>query len=92
MQARLVSLRFRSLRPLLQVTALTTAFVTSVSRYIDYNGDGWDITAGIVLGSLIAIAFTIYTSRVIWEYQRKPEYSEFNLLPEVHQPSINMQI
>ena len=92
LQARLVSLRFRSLRPLLQVTAIIAALVTSVSRYIDYYADGWDILGGVVLGALIAVAFTIYVGRVIWEYERKPEYSEFNLQPQEQQPSIGGMI
>ena len=79
LQARLVTLRFRSLRPLLQVTALIAAFVTSVSSYIDYHADGWDILGGFILGFLIAIGSTMYISRVIWEYERKDEFSEFDL-------------
>ena len=91
LQARLVSLRFRSLRPLLQVTALIAALVTSVSDYIDYFADGWDISAGILLGSLIAVAFTMYISRVIWEYERKAEYSELNQQSDKQTP-FGMQI
>lgn len=81
LQARLVSLRFRALRPLLQITAIIAALVTSVSRYIDYYADGWDIVGGAVLGALIGIGFTIYLSRVLWDYERKTEYSEFHLEP-----------
>lgn len=81
LQARLVTLRFRTLRPLLQVTAIIAALITSVSRYIDYYADGWDTAAGALLGGFIGIAFTLYLSRVLWDFERKTEYSEFDLEP-----------
>lgn len=84
LQARLVSLKFRSVRPLLQIGAIVAALVTSVSRYIDYYADGWDIVGGVVLGSSIGIGFTLYLSRVLWDYEKKTEYSEFHLEPDTN--------
>ena len=87
-QARLISLRFRSLRPLLQITALIGALVTSVSRYEDYYADGWDVLGGFFFGLIIAIMFTFYSSRVLWDYDRRDEPSELSELKESENISV----
>lgn len=49
-QARLILLRFRYFKPLLQMTAFIAAFVTSLSRIIDYHHRGSDVIGGSILG------------------------------------------
>ena len=51
-EARLVLLRFRYFKPLLQMTAFIAAYVTTLSRVPDYAHRGSDVIGGAVLGKL----------------------------------------
>lgn len=49
-EARLVLLRFRYVKPMIQMTAFTAAFITCLSRISDYHHRGSDVIGGTVLG------------------------------------------
>ena len=53
LQARLYLLRFRFIKALLQITAFITAYVTAISRILDYHHRGSDVIGGMLLGILI---------------------------------------
>jgi hypothetical protein len=57
LQYRLVSLRFRAIRTLIQLAAVCAAWITALSRVIDYKVRGSDAIGGAILGGLVAILF-----------------------------------
>lgn len=52
-EARLFLLRFRYIKPLIQMTAFIAAFVTTLSRISDYHHRGSDVIGGAVLGRFL---------------------------------------
>ena len=80
-QARLNLLRFRYVKPLIQIGAFTAAFITCLSRISDYHHRGSDVIGGTVLGWLIALFITLIVGRVLWEYERKEQYYDFDFKP-----------
>ena len=50
-EARLVSLRFRYFKTLIQIGAFSAAFVTCLSRVSDYHHRGSDVIGGTVIGN-----------------------------------------
>ena len=50
LEARLYLLRFRYIKPLIQLAALIAAFVTCLSRISDYHHRGSDVIGGAILG------------------------------------------
>ena len=50
-EARLVLLRFRYFKPLIQLGAFSAAFVTALSRISDYHHRGSDVIGGTVIGT-----------------------------------------
>lgn len=81
LEARLYLLRYRYIKPLLQMTAFIAAYVTAISRIPDYHHRGSDVIGGIVLGSIVAVFITFFVGRVLWEYEKPREYSDFDLKP-----------
>ncbi len=81
LQARLYLLRFRFIKALLQVTAFITAYVTAISRILDYHHRGSDVIGGMVLGAGVAIFIIYYVGRVLWVFERDIPYSDFDFKP-----------
>jgi phosphatidate phosphatase len=82
LEARLRVLKLRYLKSLIQLAALITAFVTSISRISDYHHRYSDVLSGSILGITIALFITVVVGRVIWMIDGKPrrfEFEEFNL-------------
>lgn len=52
-EARLILLRLRYIKPLIQLAAFSAAFVTALSRISDYHHRGTDVIGGAVLGKLL---------------------------------------
>lgn len=80
-QARLVLLRFRYIKPLIQIGAFIAAFVTCLSRVSDYHHRGSDVIGGTVLGWAIALFITLVVGRVLWIFERKEAYYDFDYKP-----------
>lgn len=81
-EARLFLLRFRYIKPLVQMTAFIAAYVTSTSRISDYHHRGDDVVGGALLGTIIALAITFLVGRVLWKYDVKEKYTDFDLKPK----------
>lgn len=81
-ETRLFLLRFRYIKPLIQVTAFIAAYVTSTSRISDYHHRGDDVIGGVLLGTTIALAITFLVGRVLWEYEVTNKYTDFDLKPK----------
>ena len=60
LQYRLISLRFRAIRTLMQLAAICAAWITALSRVIDYKVRGSDAIGGAILGGLVAILFSYW--------------------------------
>ena len=70
-EARLFLVRFRYLKPLIQMTAFIAAYVTCMSRVSDYHHRGSDVIGGGVLGKKkIIFLFSVHIFR-------KTEYDFF---------------
>ena len=69
----------QKVKPLLQVAAISAAWTTCLSRIVDYHHRGTDVLGGAILGAFIAIVFTCYFGRVLWEFNRKNKKSDFDL-------------
>jgi membrane-associated phospholipid phosphatase len=76
-------------KPLLQVTAISAAWVTCLSRIVDYYHRGTDVLGGAILGAIIAFVFTCYFGRVIWEFDKKQKKSDFDLLKDENELNMN---
>ena len=61
---------------------MSAAWVTCLSRIVDYYHRGSDVIGGAILGALVAIVFSFYFGRVLWEFDRKKKKSDFDLLEE----------
>lgn len=81
-EARLFLLRFRFIKPLIQVAAFIAAYVTSTSRISDYHHRGSDVVGGVLLGTTIALAITFLVGRVLWDYEVEKPYADFDLEPK----------
>jgi phosphatidate phosphatase len=79
LEARLNLTRFRFIKPMIQITAFIAAYVTMVSRVSDYHHRGSDVIGGTVIGVVIGLFITIITGRVLWVYNRKTPYYDFDL-------------
>lgn len=79
LEARLVLLRLRFIKPLLQMTAFIAAFVTCLSRISDYHHRGSDVFGGCVLGLAIGLFITLVIGRVLWEYKVIERYHEIEM-------------
>ena len=55
----------------MQVSAISWAWVTCLSRIVGYYYNGSDAIGGAILGAVIAILFTCYFGRVLWEFDKK---------------------
>jgi membrane-associated phospholipid phosphatase len=84
LEARLFLLRFRYAKSLIQMTAFIAAYITSISRITDNAHRSSDVIGGVVLGSLIALFFTLVLGQVLWEYGRDEPYADFDLKPSVN--------
>lgn len=80
-EARLFLLKFRYIKPLIQVAAFIAAYVTSTSRISDYHHRGSDVIGGALLGTTIALAITYLVGRVLWDYEVEKPYADFDLKP-----------
>lgn len=80
-EARLKLLRFRFVKPGLQMTAFAAAYVTCVSRVSDYHHRGSDVIGGIVLGCIIAVFMTFVVGRVLWKFNYRESYHDFDFKP-----------
>jgi membrane-associated phospholipid phosphatase len=81
LEARLFLLRFRYIKPFLQMAAFIAAFITCLSRISDYHHRGSDVVGGVALGVTIALFITFLVGRVLWDYDRPKMYSDFDLKP-----------
>ncbi len=50
-------------RPLIQITAISAAWLTALSRVVDYVHRETDVLAGAILGILVAIGFAYYIGK-----------------------------
>lgn len=78
-EARLHLFVLRFFKPGFQMAAFLAAYVTCLSRVSDYHHRGSDVIGGIVVGAIIAIFITCISGRVLWEYNRETQYSDFSM-------------
>lgn len=79
LEARLVLIRFRFIKTIFQMTCFIAAFVTMLSRISDYHHRGSDVLGGAVLGIIVALGITLFVGRVLWMFDKKPNYADFDL-------------
>lgn len=79
-EARLILLRLRYIKPLIQLAAFSAAFVTCLSRISDYHHRGSDVIGGTILGIIIALFVTLIVGRVLWVYESEERYTELDNL------------
>lgn len=58
---------------MIQVAAISAAWVVCLSRIVDYHHRGSDVIGGAILGALVALAFTLLFGRVLWDFSKKKE-------------------
>lgn len=78
LEARLYLLKFRYVKPLIQMAAFIAAYVTAISRVPDYFHRGSDVIGGSVLGIIIALFITLVLGRVLWEYNAPTKRYDFD--------------
>jgi phosphatidate phosphatase len=79
LQIRLVLYRLRFLKALLQLAAFIAAFLTSLSRITDNKHTVGEVTAGALLGIVIACYITHMLGKVLWYYDKKIDFYDFDL-------------
>ncbi len=57
-------------------------FITSLSRISDYHHRGSDVLGGMLIGLSVALFITCIAGKVIWKFERKMPYYEFDLKPK----------
>ncbi len=83
LEARLNLTRLRFIKPMLQIAAFIAAYVTMISRVSDYHHRGSDVIGGTVVGIVVGLYITMVTGRVLWVYNRKIPYYDFDLKPNL---------
>lgn len=76
-EARLILLRFRHFKVLIQLLAFLAAFITCISRISDYHHRGSDVIGGTVLGIIVAIFICKIAGRVLWMHKIENKKYEF---------------
>lgn len=79
LEARLILIRFRYIKTIIQMTCFIAAFVTMLSRISDYHHRGSDVIGGTVLGVIVAVGIVFFVGRVLWVYDKKKNYQDFDL-------------
>lgn len=79
LEARWILIRFRYFKTVLQMTCFIAAFVTMLSRVSDYHHRGSDVIGGTVLGVIVAVGITCYVGRVLWVFDKRSNYGDFDL-------------
>ncbi|XP_064106641.1 phospholipid phosphatase 1-like isoform X3 [Macrobrachium nipponense] len=62
------------LRPFLQFVCLMLTFYTSVSRISDYKHHWSDVLSGFIIGTIVAILISVYTSDLFSDGRRPPKH------------------
>lgn len=79
LEARFIVIRLRYIKTLIQMSCFIAAFVTMLSRVSDYHHRGTDVIGGTILGAIVAIGITMFVGRVLWVYEKKRDYFDFDL-------------
>lgn len=79
LEARLVLIRFRYIKTLVQLACFIAAFVTILSRISDYHHRGSDVAGGTILGVIVAVFVVFQVGRVLWIFDKKKNYHDFDL-------------
>jgi phosphatidate phosphatase len=78
LQARFITLRFRYVKVLFQLTAFVGAYIASTSRIRDHHHRASDVLGGALLGTIIAFFVAIVNGKVLRQYGRKKERFDFD--------------
>lgn len=78
LQIRLRLLRLRYVKAILQSTAIIAAFVTSISRILDYHHRPTEVLSGSILGILVALFVTLVLGRVLFVLDERPRKHEIS--------------
>lgn len=65
---------------MIQTAAISAAWVTCLSRIVDYHHRGSDVIGGAVLGALVALAFTLLFGRILWNFNSKNKDNDFDFI------------
>jgi phosphatidate phosphatase len=79
LEARLHLLKFRYIKPLIQIGAFMATLITCLSRISDYHHRGSDVAGGIAVGLLVAIVIVTRVGGVLWHFNRKKPTFEFSM-------------
>lgn len=60
------------------MTAISAAWITCLSRIVDYHHRGSDVLGGVVLGVLVALAFTLVFGKILWAFGNRKKEVDFD--------------
>jgi len=92
LEARLFLIRTRYIKTIIQITAFIAAYVTSISRIVDYQHRGSDVIGGAILGIVVALFFSLVLGRVLWEYGGEQQYYDFEARDAAKQAARGMAV